>query len=392
MNSECLASLNASGALVKTHGVADGDVRLRRRTTSMLIVLSAAAFFHAAPNKALGYEVGPCSTANSDCTEWIGADSGQHRVMIYRSHPLSTKNENVTRALIVVHGGSRNAVESFNSASAAAFLAGRLNDTVLVAPRFGSNTGTSCRDALSPLEANWGCEDRQPDSWRNGSAALNDDKITSFDLVDEIFRKLGRKDTFPNLKSVVIAGHSGGGQFALRYAMASDAPDSIGLATTFVVSNPDAVVYFDHFRPTAAAYPATAGAPGFARNRPQDLFLPFADARNCTSFDSWPYGLENRTGHSARWTAEQLQDRLTTRQVVYLLGGLDVFPAAGLDDTCPAMAQGPTRLARGLAFGKYLNERYGAHHRVLVMPTCGHDERCLFTSYFGLVTLFPRQQ
>jgi hypothetical protein len=53
---------------------------------------------------------------------------------------------------------------------------------------------------LAPLEANWGCEDRQADSWRNGSTAINNPKLTSYDFVDEILRKLARKDVFPSMQ------------------------------------------------------------------------------------------------------------------------------------------------------------------------------------------------
>lgn len=120
--------------------------------------------------------------------------------------------------------------------------------------------------------------------------------------------------------------------------------------------------------------------------------MPFADARNCGTFDNWPYGLQNRTGYTARWTNEQLKRQLSTRSVTYLLGGLDIFPSAGFDGTCPAMAQGPTRLARSLAFDKYLNEEYGAQHGTEVVPTCGHNDRCLFTANAGLPLLFPKQR
>jgi hypothetical protein len=53
------------------------------------------------------------------------------------------------------------------------------------------------------------------------------------------------------------------------------------------------------------------------------------------------------------------------------------------------MAQGPTRLARGQAFAKYVNRKYGAQHTVVVVPLCGHNARCMFTSEPALPILFP---
>ena len=55
----------------------------------------------------------------------------------------------------------------------------------------------------------------------------------------------------------------------------------------------------------------------------------------------------------------------------------------------PAMAQGPTRLARGQAFGRYVNLKFGAHHTVAIVPLCGHNARCMFTADPVLPILFP---
>ena len=81
---------------------------------------------------------------------------------------------------------------------------------------------------------------------------------------------------------------------------------------------------------------------------------------------------------------------LSTRPTVYLLGELDVFPLGGFDGSCSAMAQGPTRVARGEAFGRFVNEKLGAHYIVKVMPECGHNARRMFTSEDALPVLFPK--
>ena len=54
------------------------------------------------------------------------------------------------------------------------------------------------------------------------------------------------------------------------------------------------------------------------------------------------------------------------------------------------MAQGPTRLARGEAYAKYVNEKFGAKHAALVVPLCGHNARCMFTAEPVLPILFPK--
>jgi hypothetical protein len=64
-------------------------------------------------------------------------------------------------------------------------------------------------------------------------------------------------------------------------------------------------------------------------------------------------------------------------------------PLAGFDSSCPAMAQGPSRLARGQSFHKYVNGKHGARHELILAPMCGHNARCVFTADPALKVLFP---
>jgi len=332
--------------------------------------------------------VAGCTSAADACREWVSVAGRPERVLIYRSHPLTVRNDSLRQAIIMVHGGGRTASDSFDTTAAAAFLAKRLDTTMLIAPRFSSSQG-ACKDSLASSEANWGCEDRQPDTWRNGAGAINDRNLTSFDVIDELLRGLARKDRFPNMQSIVVAGHSGGGQFTMRYAMSSTVADDFGVPISFVVSNPDALVYFDTLRPTTAAYPPNAAIPGYGVAPPSEAFAPYTDAHNCGAFNEWPYGLEKRSGYSAPLNEVTLRTQYVKRNVTYLLGALDILPLANFDQTCPALAQGPTRLARSLAFAKYVNERFRAAHKTEVIAGCGHNDRCLFTSASGLKVLFP---
>ncbi len=243
----------------------------------------------------------PCVTTDQSCTEWVTLGGGPSRSLIYRNYPLDTKNERITRALIMVHGAGRDADNYFRTAVAAAFLAGALDDTLVVSPRFASNAGQACRDTLAADEVNWNCN-----SWRSGGPATGSEKLTSFDFADEILRKLARKDIFPNLRAVVVAGHSAGGQYVTRYEMANQVYDKLGVAITYVVSNPSSYAYPDSVRPTDAAFTVSARPPGYvpapaertvAEAPPSGIavggFRPFGDARNCTTSTSGP--MDSRT-------------------------------------------------------------------------------------------------
>lgn len=328
----------------------------------------------------------PCITANSSCTEWVSLGAAPARSLIYRTYSLETRNEAITRALIVVHGAGRDADNYFRNALAAAFLAGALEDTVVVVPRMAS-AAANCHDVLAPNEISWNCG-----SWRSGGPAVSNPDVTSFDFLDEVLRKVSRKEIFPNLKQMVVTGHSAGGQVLNRYEMANQVHDKLGVPVTYIVANPSSYAWPDSTRPTNAAYSVQAHAPGYvpALTANAPAFRSFGAAKDCTTFDQWPYGLKNRTGYAAKQTDDQLKAQLSSRPTIYLLGELDVFPLGGFDGSCPAMAQGPTRLARGEAFGKFVNEKLGAHHVVKIVPECGHNARCMFTSEEALPLLFPK--
>jgi hypothetical protein len=291
---------------------------------------------------------------------------------------------------VIVHGASRDADNYFRTALGAAFLAGALENTVVVAPRFASNGG-GCADKLDTGEISWPCSG---DSWRSGGASAVTSsagtKLTSYDFADEVLRKLARKDVFPNLSVIVVAGHSAGGQYVNRYEMANQVHDKLGVQVLYVASNPSSYAYMDALRPTESAYALNARTPGFVpETAARAAFGAFGDRRDCTTYNKWPYGFEGRSGYSAALSDEQLKKQFAARATTYLLGELDVLPLGGFDGSCSAMAEGPTRLARGEAYGKYANEKMGAHHTVTIVPECGHNARCMFTAEVALPLLFP---
>jgi pimeloyl-ACP methyl ester carboxylesterase len=305
---------------------------------------------------------------------------------VYRTYPLEQRNDAITRVLVMVHGAGRDADNYFRSALAAAFLAGALDNTLVIAPRMASNDGGGCRDALGQDEISWNCS-----SWRSGGPALSNAAVTSFDFLDEILRKVARKEVFPNLKAIVVAGHSAGGQVVNRYEMTNQVHDRLGVPVAYVVSNPSSYAYPTDERPTNAAWTLTANAPGYIPevSASATAFRAMGDGRGCTTYNEWPYGLKGHTGYSAKQSDDQIRKQLASRPTTYLVGELDILPLGGFDSSCSAMAQGPTRQARGQAFGKYVNEKLGAHHEVVIVPECGHNARCMFTAEVALPLIFP---
>jgi pimeloyl-ACP methyl ester carboxylesterase len=332
----------------------------------------------------------PCVSASSGCTDWVVLRGGPARALIYRTFPLAVRNPAIRRALVMVHGSLRNPEHYFATATGAAFLAGALHDTLVIAPAFHSWDGNDCQDKLQPPEVSWSCHG---DSWRSGGPATSNPALASFDFMDEILHRLADRRVFPNLAIIVIAGHSAGGQFVSRYEMANRVQDNLGVAVSYVVANPSSYAWPDATRvlPIDDAAPANA-AEGW---KEEQLHTKFSygefDAAKAPGYDQWPYGLENRArGYTAKTSDDQLRRQLASRTATYLLSQVDTLPLGGFDNSPAAMAQGPTRRARGEAFVKYLDEHLGAtNSRALIVPECGHNDRCVFTTDAVLAVLFP---
>ncbi len=330
---------------------------------------------------------GPCTKAVAACERWVTFGKGPARSMVYATYALDTPNANLTRALIMVHGAGRNADHYFETANAAGFLAGALDNTLIIAPHFIAG-----QDKPAANEVMW---PEGGTSWRAGGMSPNYPTISSFDFLDELVRALSNKKNFPKLTHIVIAGHSAGGQVATRYGMVNKVHDTQGVALSYVVANPSSYAWPSTVRPlpTGDANPVDADKAALGRDgekvHSKYEYGP-ADVAKAPNYNRWPAGLEQITGYAAGMDTAQLVRQLVKRPVTYLLGQVDVLPLGGFDGSPNAMAQGPTRRARGEAFFKYVNETLGAKHHAIIVSECGHNDRCVFTTDVVLPVIFPK--
>jgi hypothetical protein len=308
--------------------------------------------------------------------------------MVYSTYSLDAPNKAITRALIMVHGADRNADHYFSTATAAGFLGGALGNTIIIAPRFAAG-----KDKVEANEVVW---PGRGDSWRSGGMSTSNPTLSSFDFADEILRRLGNKKNFPNLTKIVVTGHSAGGQFATRYEMSNKMHGTLpGVSITYVVANPSSYAWPAAVRPlpTGDGDPAMADKEALGDSgekvHTQFTYGPF-DSTKVAGYDRWPAGLEQRAGYTAQMSDDQLKKQLAERPTTYILGQVDVLPLGGFDSSPSGMAQGPTRRARGEAFFKYVNETLGAKHNAIIVPECGHNDRCMFTSEVVLPVIFPQ--
>jgi pimeloyl-ACP methyl ester carboxylesterase len=220
-----------------------------------------------------------------------------------------------------------------------------------------------CTDSLATDELNWQCDVELGD-WRAGGASLGDATVASFDALDELLLRIEAPDVFPNLKTVVIAGHSAGGQFVTNYQMTNRVHERLRVPPTYVTANASAYAYPEPQRPVAV--------------------------QDCPGYAKWPFGVASRTGYVARPSANEIAEHAAHRPIVYLVGELDTQTLdGGFYGSCAGMAQGATRRARGVAFADYMIKRYGQGQAAVVVPGCAHSESCMLLSRAGLAAILP---
>jgi hypothetical protein len=168
----------------------------------------------------------------------------------------------------------------------------------------------------------------------------------------------------------VIAGHAAGAQLVQRYAVVGRGPDELarrGVSVRYVVANPSSYLWFGDDRPAPVS------------------------RTTCPDFDHWKYGLAYAPAYVAE--AVGLEQRYIKRDVVYLLGEADNDPEHDqLDRGCAAVAQGPSRYARGMNYVFALEARNPnlVRHRIINIWNVGHDAARMFGSTCGLAALFDR--
>jgi hypothetical protein len=301
-------------------------------------------------------------------------------VPYFRNRPLLTSDAAITTAVVVIHGANMRADFSYENLSEVATSAGALEDTLIVAPYFQAPPGVDCDGASaspSPGDLVWSC-----DAWKDGASALNG-SLTSYDVVDQIVEAIAAPGRFPNLSRLVVAGHSAGGQFTVRYAAFTHTPSAGRLR--YVVANPSSYPYLDGTRAAEGTVCSSDGCAGGFTN-------PYFDASSCPSYDQFPYGLEAPYGYAADAMTNPAFD-LVSRNVAFMVGDLDVLANAGgtdMDTSCSANAQGIDRRSRALGYWNYLRTFYGKTAPLSVVPGCMHSESCMFSSADGVEAIFGR--
>lgn len=281
----------------------------------------------------------------------------------YANKNIESLNTNVEHAIITIHGSARNPDTYFKSVWG---LSKKLNvedKTLVVSPHF-KITG----DKLLPNELKFSYE-----GWWIGNQSLEGSSTSSFSVIDFFIKHLGNQNLFPNLKTLVITGHSAGGHLTQRLALGSQADLNIHhLDIKYVVANPGTYAYLTNKRPVSG-----------------QIGIFEVPRRPRCAYNRYKYGMEQRNAYMSKDTVPNMAKRFIQRNVVYLLGENDT---GDVEQTCQAQYQGAHRYARGLNFKAHVDEEFPNNiHSLVTVPAVGHTQYGMYTSVVGKKVLFNLQ-
>jgi len=295
---------------------------------------------------------------------------------------LGLRNEKITRGVIVVHGAARNPNDYFCFMQNSVFqYFGQNNDSVIVvAPWFAEKA-----DSPKKNQIYW------PNGhWRTGgqSSATIPATISSYGALDNIIETFINVSIYPNMRDIVITGHSAGGPVTQRYSLGNVIHEAIvkkGLNIRYAPANPSSMTYLIPGRPEAVPTQPTCDTLCVNTTIPSIHFnfITPNSSKDCGGkYNHWGYGLENLNEYMTQRTKENLINSFPQRNVSYLLGVADVcnhdFHCGcedhGLDTSCSGLLLGWCRYERGHAYYQHLEHVYGkAVHNLVECPHIEHD-------------------
>jgi len=349
----------------------------------LLIAASLLGGFPAISTAADAPKRGTCIEASADC--YRSLDLPGHAGSLHYYASLTPAVAAPQNALIVIHGHPRDANVSFQAGISTARKAGRLADTLVVAPLFqvGSEASWHCNTPglppAQPEDALWNCE-----NWLDGGVSAGPHGISSFAALDALIGEL--KKQWPSLTTITFAGFSAGAQMLQRQiGFAADAP--AGVRLRYVVADPGTWLYFDPERPQLqlGGQAASAAECGALAVFPGSCSIKFAlpSSENCAASNNWKYGTNQIPAHLLR-SASEARAHYAAADIRYLEGELDSSNRKGsfypiLDKSCAAQLQGPYRLQRGVAYAAYDRQFLSTdgRHSMTIVPACGHNVDCV---------------
>lgn len=299
----------------------------------------------------------PC-TSTADClrSAELQGSTGKGTFEFYSNYPIYEEKavwENLTHAVIVVHGASHDP-EKYYSYLTNSLQSQALSDkTILIAPFFRSNSTGSSDDFYWPST-----------NWRRGNPSSNSNKISSFEAIDFLIDQLGDKARFPVLKKIILTGHSSGAAFTHVFSASNKSEEAHPtIEFEYVVANSQFFFYPDGQRINESS---------------NQLYTP----ADCSAYTIWPLGYNATPSFLTGVSSSTFNTKFVNRKITYLLGnGNQSDPLLHTVD-CENTVQGSTRYKRGENMFRYIELSYpGTHqHKKVIVNGIGHDGEGMYQS------------
>ncbi|GHJ84917.1 hypothetical protein NliqN6_1319 [Naganishia liquefaciens] len=289
----------------------------------------------------------------------------------------------IQRAVIIIHGLNRDP-GTYMSNMLSALNNGGISDPninqdsiAIFAPYFSNgddkNVGYPWTSGLSPGRGStsnalvW-----QASYWASGANnqyPWNATSVSSFEALDQIVKYFDNRAMFPNLKHIVVGGHSLGAQATNRYAEVGNVLNT-NSPITYYIANPNSWAWLSADRPLS-----TAG---------------------CDRYDNWREGFTNYTQYPMSYGVALVNQgrsailaQYNSRSKAY---GRGIQDTADDSSTCAPFTTGANRNERFFNFIK-------AFPAICTAPgtgqcdtidyvNTGHDAGAMFASPAGLARLF----
>lgn len=215
-------------------------------------------------------------------------------------------------AVIVLHGFSRSPETyykwiilsvrhhfraGFSMSNVPGFKRDLIDNVVVAAPHFTPSGHAVAR--LIPDCAVWDKD------WKSMAPELLDEQdggppLTPVDAINALVTMFSDRTRFPQMRRVVIIGHSAGAQFVQRYAIAN-AIDPTGLASQrpgevqirYIVVAPNSFVYLDNRRPIDLPPRLRSNYGDFSAVLARKFTFGVPSGGDAAGYNDWKYGLHD---------------------------------------------------------------------------------------------------
>lgn len=274
---------------------------------------------------------------------------GNH-ITVESNRSMAMENAQVDRIIVAIQGHKRDAKTRALAVMKVAHMHGAADRVLIISPHF---KGNSDMNTVGFGEFVW-----SDNGWKQGNNSLkydNTSRISSFAALDRLLTELITCGNFPNVRKIIITGHSAGGQFAQRYALTSKiVNDFPRMRFSFLVMNPSSYTYLNKYR--------------------RDEHGQFQASPNAVNH--YKYGLLELNEYAKKSGDKHgLRRQFINRNVIYAVGQSDNNPQHDeLDRGDAAMTQGSQRLERGRNYFYHLQHYFPRHrHRYIEVADVGHD-------------------